>query len=482
MEGSDLLELFKILTDKELKGLQVYLGSTYTAKIRYRSEAVILLTILQNYTKQGKLADLSKELAFKKVFPSKPFVATHLERVMFELTQAIRQFLLIESYMSEENALQQQLDLSDILRNRGLHPKATQTLEQAFKLLEQDKMKGTSHYGKVYEAALMARTLASYNTTWKTDLHIAATLEHLDEYYYASKFDLINHYLLLAKASRLEHGKGQKGIMDTSIQLPDTTIKNVPYLLISEKIYQMLIAPAPSKGSFDALLDLLYRYESDLSSKALQIFFGHLRNYCTNLVLNGHYELFPTIHQIHKHNLKKGYFFYEGKITRGAYYNIVNTALRSKETAWALSFAQEHKDLIIGTEEDREEVYNIAMAHYYFYEGQYAQALEILPSHSANLDFHLLIRRLELKTYYETQSDLLTYKLDSFKMYLSRAVKSTISDDNREQNANFVNLLTQISQLQKGESERAQRVLERIEQKILITEKEWLLEITKRYM
>jgi hypothetical protein len=46
MEGSDLLELFKTLTDKELKGLQVYLGSAYTAKIRYRSEVVILLTKL----------------------------------------------------------------------------------------------------------------------------------------------------------------------------------------------------------------------------------------------------------------------------------------------------------------------------------------------------------------------------------------------------------------------------------------------------
>jgi hypothetical protein len=207
-----------------------------------------------------------------------------------------------------------------------------------------------------------------------------------------------------------------------------------------------------------------------------------MRIFSTLLLVNGQYELFPTIHQIHKDNLKKGYFFYDGKITRGAYYNIVNTALRSKETAWALSFAQEHKDLIIGTDEDREEAYNLVMAYYYFYESQYDQALEILPSHSANLDFHLLIRRLELKIYYETQSDLLTYKVDAFKMYLSRAVKNTISDDNREQNANFVNLLTQISQLQKGESERAQRILERIEQKTLIIEKEWLLEITKRYI
>jgi hypothetical protein len=482
MEGSDLLELFKTLTDKELKGLQVYLGSAYTAKIRYRSEVVILLTILQNYTKQGKLADLSKELAFKKVFPSKPFVAAHLERVMFELAQAIRQFLLIESYMSEENALQQQLDLTDILRNRGLLPKAAQTLEQVFKLLEQDTMQGTNYFGKVYEAALMARHLATYNTTWKTDLHIAATLEHLEKYYYASKFDLINHYLILTKASRLETGNSQQEIVDTSIQLPNTNIRKIPYFLIYEKINQMLIAPTPSKDSFDTLLDLLYQYESELSSYSLKHFFGYIRNFSHTLVVNGQYELFPTIHQIHKDNLKKGYFFYDGKITRGAYYNIVNTAFRSKETAWALSFAQEHKDLIIGTVEDQEEVYNIAMAYYYFYEGQFEQALEILPSHSANLDFHLLIRRLELKTYYELQSDLLTYKVDSFKMYLSRAVKNTISDDNREQNANFVNLLTQISQLQKGESERAQRILERIEQKTLITEKEWLLEITKRYI
>lgn len=482
MEGSDLLELFKALTDKELKGLQAYLGSPYTAKIRYRSEVVILLTILQNYTKQGKLADLSKELAFKKVFPSKPFVAAHLERVMFELTQAIRQFLLIESYMSEENTLQQQLDLTDILRERGLLSKATQTLEQVFKLLEQDTLQSTNYFGKVYEAALMARNLATYNINWKTDLHIAATLEHLDEYYYASKFDLVNHYLVLTRTSRLETGKGKKGIMDTSIQLPNTTIKNVPYLLISERIYQMLVAPAPDKGSFDALLDLVYRYESELSHKSTKDFFNYVRNYCSYLLSKGHYELFPTIHQIHKDNLKKGYFFYDGKIPRGSYYNIVNVALRSKQTAWALTFAQEYKDLIIGTEEDRVEVFNLAMATYYFHKTEFDQGLAVLPSHSANLDHHLVIRRLELKIYYETQSDLLLYKLDAFKMYLSRAAKTMISDDTREQNANFVNLLTQISQLLKRESERAQRVLERIEQKTLIIEKEWLLEITKRYM
>lgn len=482
MEEYELLELFNVLTDKEKKGLNTYLNSTYTAKVRYRSEVIVLYSILQNHSKLGEMANMDKEQVYKKMFPSKPFSNNLLDRVMYELMQAIRQFLLIESYMSESNILQQQLDLSNILRNRGLLSKATQTLEQAFKLLEQIKTKGTRYFGKLYEAASTARHLATYNITWKNDLHIAATLDYLDKYYYASKFDLINQYLLLGKSSRLEQKKSQQDIVDTSIQLPDNKLKNVPYLLISEKIYQMLEDSAPSKESFDVLLDLLHQYESDLDGKALQDFFSYLRNYSTFLVVNGLYELYPTIHEIHKDNLKKGYFFYEGKIPRGSYYNIVNTALRSKQSSWALDFAQEHKDLIIGTDEDRKEVFNLAMALYYFHQSKYDQALELLPSHSSNLDHHLVIRRLELKIYYEMQSDLLAYKLDAFKMYLSRAAKNTISDDNREQNANFVNLLVQISPLIKGESDRAQRILERINQKTLLFEKEWLLEITKRFI
>ena len=482
MEESELVELFNVLTDKEIKGLNTYLSSTYTAKIRYRSEVINLFTILQNYSKLGKMSEMDKELIYKKIFPTKTFSSSQLDRVIFELMQAIRQFLLIESYMSDANILQQQLDLTDILRNRGLLPKATQTLEQVFKLLEQIRMKGTKYFGKLYEATLMARNLATYNITWKNDLHIVATLEHLDEYYYASKFDLINQYLLLAKSSRLEKANSQKEIVNTLIHMPDTNIIKTPYLIVSEKIYQMLEDPSPSKDRLDHLLDLLHKYESELDKKALQDFFSYLRNYSSYLIINGQYELYPTIHEIHKDNLKKGYFFYEGKIPRGSYFNIVNTALRSKQSSWALDFAEEHKDLVIGTDEDKKEVFNLAMALYYFHQSKFDQALELLPSHSTNLDHHLVIRRLELKIYYEMRSDLLTYKLDAFKMYLSRAAKNTISDDNREQNANFVNLLIQINQMIKGDSDRAQRILERIEQKKLLFEKEWLLEITKRFI
>ena len=81
-----------------------------------------------------------------------------------------------------------------------------------------------------------------------------------------------------------------------------------------------------------------------------------------------------------------------------------------------------------------------------------------------------------MKIYYELNSDLLPYKIDAFKMYLSRASQKVISSLTREQNTNFVNILFQISTTAKGDKARAQRLIQRIQDKQSIADREWLLE------
>ena len=87
---------------------------------------------------------------------------------------------------------------------------------------------------------------------------------------------------------------------------------------------------------------------------------------------------------------------------------------------------------------------------------------------------------MELKAYFETDSELLPYRVDSYKMYVSRASKKVISPKIKELEKNFVNILLQLSQSPISDKERFKKIRRRIQDKIHIAEKTWLLEVTDR--
>ncbi len=125
---------------------------------------------------------------------------------------------------------------------------------------------------------------------------------------------------------------------------------------------------------------------------------------------------------------------------------------------------------------DTHDYCRLLQANYWFVVGNYDQALNILPPVFQDLDYHLYARRLELKIYYKCNSDLLPYKMDAFKMYLSRASQKVLSPAMKEMSGNFVNLLFQLCAIAKGDTARARRIIERIQAKQILTERDWLLE------
>jgi hypothetical protein len=70
----------------------------------------------------------------------------------------------------------------------------------------------------------------------------------------------------------------------------------------------------------------------------------------------------------------------------------------------------------------------------------------------------------------------LTYKIDAFKMYLSRGNKKVLSDENYEMNSNFVNIVYQLNQSHPGDALRKSIILQRIDEKKQLIAKDWLIE------
>jgi hypothetical protein len=474
MEKSELYLLFKTLSISELNELEIFIQNDFLVKGRYRSQARHLLLLLKEHMLVEKKSALEKEFVFQRLFPDQSVSVGQLERVMHELLQIIKNFLLCRDFFSEANEANRQVRFGGILRSRGLENKAMALANQLIKQLEDLKVKGKKYYEIKFEASLMLYSMNSQNTKWKDDLQIPTVVANLDFFYHSVKLMLVNHYLLLNNVPKIGDLVGRLP-QNMQITINPEYLRSEPYILVAYKIYELFSQDTPNKEGFDELLDLLNQYEEEMDAESLTMSYGFLRNYCTILIRAGHFELNVSLFSIMVDNLNKGYLYFQGKFSLGAYYNIANVALRVDAFEWAYRFAQEYKNLTFGTPEEKEETWSLIMAHYHYRKKEFDLAITLLPQNSQNLQFLLTIKTLEVMIYYDQGSELFFYKLDAFKMFINRSGKKNISGESSERHTNFINLMAQIANSAKGDIDRANKIIGRIKAKDNVLEKEWLL-------
>ncbi|MBX2927975.1 MAG: hypothetical protein KF852_09085 [Saprospiraceae bacterium] len=256
--------------------------------------------------------------------------------------------------------------------------------------------------------------------------------------------------------------------------IPKEDIENNFLLNLSLKINEQLASERPAV-TIREIFDHLQENEHRIDPVSRQNFYAYLRNLCTILVQMGDASFVELLHQIQRDNLRKGYLFVDGKLTPSAYLNIVRTAVRVGRQEWALEFIEAYKAYLFN-EEAKHDYAGLTKAECLFSLKRYEEALEALPATFTDTLYLTHCRRLELKIYYELGSDLLPYKLDAYKMFVSRASKKVLSDTLREFEGNFANLLLQIMQCPPRHRAKKEKITERIKEKKSIADREWLLE------
>lgn len=472
MESSNLFELFKSLTSKELKDFSLFLDSPYHDKGRYRKETQILYKTLLKH--RQNIENLDKEKVFSIVFPGTPFTEGRIEKVMVELSKSLRSFLLIERYLTEDNYHNAQNDFCKILVNKNLSHRAANLLKGNIRDMENITIKNAGYYKSLYEASALQYSLQSTKHTWTQDLNTGEALRVLDLYYYASRLTMVNHQLLLRKIGRIEPSFDLEKEKETS-QFFNIKLNESPVIYIAQKIFELYATETLTIAQFETLLELIKQNEEYIDSNNRKLFFSYVRNYCSILLITGYHQLWPVLHDIQRDNLDKGYFYYNDEIPPGAFFSIANTALKVKKLDWAKAFIEEHRYRVVG-DNATQDYYRMVYATYLFTVKEYDQVLEYIPASSPNMDFHMWSRRLEIMTYYETNSPLLTYKVDAFKMYLSRGKEKILSENTYNANSNFIKLLIQILQSPPGDRSRKETLLKRLESKAQVIEKDWLLQ------
>lgn len=158
---------------------------------------------------------------------------------------------------------------------------------------------------------------------------------------------------------------------------------------------------------------------------------------------------------------------------------ILNACLFSRNYDKALYFIKKYKNNIV--EEEREELYNLNLAHIYFYQKKYKQSLRLVGTIGTKRPTsYLLAQRILLKTYFiEQEEDVLDAALDNFQHYLY-TTKRAIPEHNRLGNLYFVKTLRRVTKLKTLSRPARQPLLKKIREVLegpeFVSERIWLTE------
>lgn len=476
MERTYIPDLLRTLTPEEQKEMELFLSSPYFNRGKYREAVPRLFQLMLREVSGDAMAQSRKDI-YAQIFSGMPWVEGKLDKVLVDLKKLIQTFLQVQSYLRIDEASKRQLDMSKILRVRGLTTRSGMVLDKMRR--EQDKKlwRNSDYFLESFLLEEERYHQAAYSNQMKGDLNIPQTLLNLDVFFHFKRLELLNYFLLQQKLTGIEMSEPILRALNQS-RIPEDYLHISAALLILNKIFDLLRLKQITPSQYQEILLLLQQNEVAIDPEQLKEFYTYLRNFCTMLVMaNPDSEFSETLHLLHRNNLERGYLFgdSENKLLRSTFLNIVVIALKVRQFEWLHLFLEEYKFRIIGDNETFD-LYRSGMANYLFALKKYAQSLDFIPASSHYVDYHLLGRRLELKIYYETESDLLIYKLNAFKMYISRASKKFLSDALRRRHLNFANFLSQVIFSKPGDKNRVERLRQRIEKEKWVADREWLLE------
>lgn len=477
MTSTFAIDVIQALQTPELEDFKLFLASPYCTK-GYNADAVKpFFEILQVAIEKGEIEKMEKEAVYRLLFPDRSFVESKIDKLMSDLKRLLERFILQQRYFSAQNEAQQLLDLTTEMRLRGLESRYQQVLDKAKKHADAS---GEESLKKFFFRYLLAVEEQNWQITYnkaRGDLHIPQTIQHLDTYYFAHKTWMLNHLMVMQKATTLDLPLDP--VETEPLEISQKALERSPFLSIAWDIYQLLTKDLPQDEDFYRLFSKLESSELELSEESLSEFYTYLRNLCVILIDAGNTNIYSVLHEINKGNLERGYFYINTKISPNAFLSISQTALSINAITWLVEFVEQHKDSILD-ENDTQDFYRMNKALCLFGEKKYQEALEIIPFGSTYSFYHLMARRLELKIYYELQSDLLDHKIDAFKMFISRAGRKVFSQNLHELFTNFVNFVRQLQQSNGPQAKQRSPVLvKRITEKKVVAERLWLLEKAK---
>jgi hypothetical protein len=476
MEQSQLIELIQTLNQAEKDLICQFATLPFFNQGKMKAFVPGLLDICLSHPWHKQEIFPDKKTVFYSIFPDQEFVEGKLEKTMAEAHKVVKTVLLVQQYLVEDNNFQLGFDFAKIVHSKGLESRYQLLLGRLQKSQTELLCKNEAYFDQQVKLENALHESECYYNQKKGDLNVPNVIQALEINYHIKRLAVLNRYLLQLKTTKIDvPAELLKHIEEST--MPIRYLEESPVLYASHVVFLLLKKARPETSDIRTLFELLILNEKNFDRESLQEFYTYLRNICT-LVLASDSEnnvVETMLHELYQDNLKRGYLHYEGKLHSSRYWAVSSNALRVKDFDWALEFIEKYKHELIGENESLD-IYRLNLANYLFHLGRFSECLDYIPATSPYVDYLLTGKRLELKAYYELKSDLFSFKLEAFKVFLSRTSPKFLSEAQKQSHQEFANLLLQLHLSLPGDEKRAGKVISRVQEKKQAAEWRWLLE------
>jgi hypothetical protein len=472
MLNKKLLEVLSCLQPSDWKKLRLFLQSPYFNNGASAALLVGLFDYIQKYH-QSPTPYLEKGVVFRHFFPDKTFREGEknvLDSLCSEMFVLVRKFIAQQKLERTESATQfEALSLLEFYREQSLEDRFWQLLQSLRKAQENFPFRDAQFYMTQFLIEEETFKFLSLYNSFEDDANLNHAHESLDSFYSILKMEyqcLSEHQKKISQNSKIKIEFPVKlplgnasSIVFTCYNLVYELLENPGDILKLQKL-DYLLRENKAHIPFDKLYDLKAYYRGV---------------YVKNYIQFGDKDSRENLFSVYKEHFEEGFFYTNQKIVVGSFRTLINIALKLNHLDWAKKVLDSHPpEKICGTIYPLE-AYNLTYGEYYFYNKQFNEA-ENLVNYKPfeNPHFSLLADVLLLKIFYETQNDLLDYRLKALDQKVRRTRLSP------ELKTRYYNFIKKLDKIIKYGFERNQKKLDKIREEVQtipdIIEREWLLE------
>lgn len=252
------------------------------------------------------------------------------------------------------------------------------------------------------------------------------------------------------------------------LEKEDNPYTDHPVLALYYQIF-LMFTQEEDEVHYHKVVKLLDEYSHLFPKNEAEDLYTYVLNYCAIKFNSGEKAFIKELFVLNKKLLEKEILPLNGELDHRKYKNMVSIGLILKEYDWVKSFLEDYKEFV--TEEVREAAYNYNMANYYFSQKEYRKALRTLQFLEIDdVFYHLSVKKILLKTYYELQEeDSLESLISTFYAYIKR--NKTISKSNFEAYRNLLRFVRKAEKLRQKQlimdnetfAKQAQALLDQID-------------------
>jgi len=417
---------------------------------------------------------------YKKVFPHMPEPSgrltknqnSQLNRKFNDLKRIVERFLMVEAL--EKNQVCRDMLLYPELQKRDQPSILNKHFNQEEKLLRQTTIKGEDYYAQCYQ--LEHAKLQYYNAGefLLAKDNLDEVNQNLDLYYILRKLSLhLTALSLLRVSSRKTYDFSSVDAAYPLIQLPQHA--NQPLIMAYEACVELV--KTPSDKAYWYMVKVLEQFDDIIPSEVLITFYTALVSYCIHQINTGNITYEQSLFQTYKRMHENGLLIEDSLIQIRVLKNVVASGCRVGEFEWAATIIEIYRGNI--QKSIRQNVCNFNYGSVAFYKKDYEVAYDTFYGIGKIDTFHdINIRVLLLKCLYEKDEKYDEYTEPKFRTS-ERFFRDNESLNPKRKKAykNFIQILIHLYRIRHGVTKMTlERLVEKLEEKDIISDKKWLLE------